>query len=240
LAKEALGNDNVLVVTMPGPFSSKESVIDSIKLAKNLGVKIEKISIKTIYDCYINTINKNLNIDNEIDVSLENIQARIRGNILMAISNKYGYLVLSTGNKSELSVGYCTLYGDMTGGLAIISDVPKTMVYKLARYVNKYNEIIPNEIIEKLPSAELKPNQKDQDILPPYEILDSILNLYLDEGYSFKDILDLNYNREIVKWVINAVNRNEYKRRQAAPGLKVTPKAFGMGRRMPIAAKYDF
>ena len=239
LAKEALGNDNVLGVTMPGPFSSEGSINDSIKLAKNLGIKIEEISISSIYNCYINSIKKHLNFEKEIDVSLENIQARIRGNILMAISNKFGYLVLSTGNKSELAVGYCTLYGDMTGGLAVISDVPKTMVYKLARYINRDNEIIPQEIIEKSPSAELKPDQKDQDTLPPYDKLDSILYYYLDEGYSSKEILDLNFNPEIVKWVIKAVNRNEYKRRQAAPGLKVTPKAFGMGRRMPIAAKFE-
>jgi NAD+ synthase (glutamine-hydrolysing) len=238
LAKEALGKDNVLGVTMPGPFSSEGSVNDSIKLAKNLGIKIKNISISPIYNCYNNSIKKHLNFGKEIDVSLENIQARIRGNILMAISNKFGYLVLSTGNKSELAVGYCTLYGDMTGGLAVISDVPKTMVYKLATYINRNNEIIPQEIIEKTPSAELKPNQKDQDILPPYDKLDSILDYYLDEGYSQKEIQELNFNPEIVKWIIKAVNKNEYKRRQAAPGLKVTPKAFGMGRRMPIAAKY--
>jgi NAD+ synthase (glutamine-hydrolysing) len=239
LAKEALGNDNVLVVTMPGPFSSRGSVDDSIKLAKNLGIKIEEISIKSIYDCYIESIKNHLNFGKEIDVSLENIQARIRGNILMAISNKFGYLVLSTGNKSELAVGYCTLYGDMTGGLAVISDVPKTMVYKLAKYINREDEVIPQEIIKKLPSAELKPDQKDQDTLPPYEILDSILNYYLDEGYSSKEILGMNFDQKIVTWIINAINKNEYKRRQAAPGLKVTPKAFGMGRRMPIAAKYE-
>ena len=239
LAKEALGNDNVLSVTMPSPFSSEGSVYDSIKLAENLGIQIEEIPISSIYKCYIKSIKKHLKVGEDIDVSLENIQARIRGNILMSLSNKFGYLVLSTGNKSELAVGYCTLYGDMTGGLAVISDVPKTLVYKLARYINRYNEVIPQDIIEKPPSAELKPDQKDQDTLPPYDILDSILNYYLDEGYSAKEILDLNFTSRDVKWVINAVNRNEYKRRQAAPGLKVTPKAFGMGRRMPIAAKYE-
>ncbi len=238
LAKEALGKDNVLGVTMPSPFSSDGSINDSVKLARNLGIKIEKISISSIYYSYFDSLKKHMNYGKEIDLSLENIQARIRGNILMAISNKFGYLVLSTGNKSELAVGYCTLYGDMTGGLAVISDVPKTMVYKLAKYINKDNEVIPQEIIEKSPSAELKPDQKDQDTLPPYEILDSILNYYLEEGYSSKEIRDLNFNPEIVKWVVKSVNRNEYKRRQAAPGLKVTPKAFGIGRRMPIAAKY--
>ena len=240
LAKEALGNNNVLGVTMPSPFSSEGSVKDSIKLANNLGINVEEIPISSIYYSYVDSLKKHIRISDEVNVSLENIQARIRGNILMAISNKFGHLVLSTGNKSELAVGYCTLYGDMTGGLAVISDVPKTMVYELARYVNRDNEVIPKEIIEKFPSAELKPDQKDQDTLPPYDILDSILYYYLDEGYSSKEIMDLNFNREIVRWVVNAVNRNEYKRRQAAPGLKVTPKAFGMGRRMPIAAKYEF
>ena len=180
-----------------------------------------------------------MKIEEKVDVTLENIQARIRGNILMAISNKFGNLVLSTGNKSELAVGYCTLYGDMSGGLAVISDVPKTMVYKLAHFINRKTEVIPTEIIDKRPSAELKPDQKDQDTLPPYDTLDSILHYYIDEGYSLKEILDLNFDPDIVKWVIKVVDRNEYKRRQAAPGLKVTPKAFGIGRRMPIAAKYN-
>jgi NAD+ synthase (glutamine-hydrolysing) len=238
LATDALGKENVYAVTMPGPYSSEGSVNDSIKLAKNLGIKIDEISISSIYDSYIHSIKNKLNYGKDIDVSLENIQARIRGNILMAISNKFGHLVLSTGNKSELAVGYCTLYGDMSGGLAVISDVPKTLVYRLAKYINQKREIIPTEIINKLPSAELKPDQKDQDTLPPYEILDSILNYYLDEGYSSDEILNLDYDENIVKWIINAINRNEYKRRQAAPGLKVTPKAFGIGRRMPIAAKY--
>ena len=157
----------------------------------------------------------------------------------MALSNKYGYLVLSTGNKSELSVGYCTLYGDMSGGLAVISDVPKTMVYQLAQYINRNSEIIPSETMDKSPSAELRPNQKDIDTLPSYEVLDQILHYYVDEGYSIHDILRIYNDPDKVKWVIHAVNRNEYKRRQAAPGLKVTPKAFGVGRRMPIAAKYE-
>lgn len=155
----------------------------------------------------------------------------------MAFSNKYGYLVLSTGNKSELAVGYCTLYGDMTGGLAVISDVPKTMVYDLAVYINRDKKIIPQEIIERPPTAELRPNQKDQDTLPPYKILDEILYYYIEEGYSMGDIIKLNYDSDVVNWVIKAVSKNEYKRRQAPPGLKVTTKAFGSGRRMPIAAK---
>ncbi len=238
LAKEAIGNSNVLGVTMPGPYSSKGSIEDSRKIANNLGIKFKIVPISSIYKTYIKSLTEPLKLNNEIDVTLENIQARIRGNILMALSNKYGYLVLSTGNKSELAVGYCTLYGDMSGGLAVISDVPKTMVYKLAHFINHKSKVIPEEIIKKKPSAELKPDQKDQDFLPEYDILDQILNYYVDEGYSLENILDLNFNPEIVKWIVNAVNRNEYKRRQVAPGLKVTTKAFGMGRRMPIAAKF--
>ena len=157
----------------------------------------------------------------------------------MAFSNKFGYLVLSTGNKSEMAMGYCTLYGDMAGGLAVISDVPKTMVYELARYINRKSELIPKEIMERKPSAELRPDQFDQDSLPPYDILDQILFYYIEEGYSMKEILDLNLDPEVVERVIWTVNKNEYKRRQAPPGLKVTTKAFGIGRRIPIAAKYE-
>jgi NAD+ synthase (glutamine-hydrolysing) len=239
LAKEAIGSRNVLGVTMPGPFSSKGSVKDSVKLAQNLNIPLKTISISSIYDSYVTSLSSYLPIGKDVDVTLENVQARIRGNILMALSNKFGYLVLSTGNKSELAVGYCTLYGDMTGGLAVISDVPKTMVYKLAFHINRKKEIIPKSIIDKPPSAELKPDQQDQDTLPPYDILDSILYYYVDQQYSLKEILEMNFDPEIVKWVVNAVNKNEYKRRQASPGLKVTPKAFGMGRRMPIAAQYE-
>jgi NAD+ synthase (glutamine-hydrolysing) len=239
LAKEAIGSKNVLGVTMPAPYSSIGSIEDSRKLAKNLGIQFKIIPISLVYMACIQSLKEHLNIGEEIDVTLENIQARIRGNILMAFSNKFGYLVLSTGNKSELAVGYCTLYGDMSGGLAVISDVPKTMVYQLAHLINRKSKVIPEEIIKKAPSAELKPEQKDQDTLPAYNILDQILHYYVDEGYSLKNILDLNFAPEIVRWVIYAVNRNEYKRRQAAPGLKVTTKAFGMGRRMPIAAKYE-
>lgn len=173
-----------------------------------------------------------------MDIAEENIQARIRGNYLMAMSNKFGHLVLSTGNKSELAVGYCTLYGDMSGGLALISDVPKTMVYRLAEHINRDREIIPRATIEKPPSAELRPDQCDQDTLPPYETLDEILRLYLDESLPGSAIVQRGFDPETVRWVIRVVDRNEYKRKQAAPGLKVTSKAFGMGRRMPIAARY--
>lgn len=239
LAKGAIGSKNVLGVSMPSPYSSKESIDHARKLTGNLNVQFKVISISPIYNSYIQSLKEDLQMGEEIDISLENIQARIRGNILMAFSNRFGYLVLSTGNKSELAVGYCTLYGDMAGGLAVISDVPKTMVYRLAQYINKRFGVIPKEIIEKPPSAELKPNQKDQDILPPYDILDQILHHYVDKGYSMKEIFNLNFDPEIVRWVIRAVDRNEYKRRQAASGLKVTTKAFGMGRRMVITAKYE-
>ncbi|MFZ2088385.1 MAG: NAD(+) synthase, partial [Desulfobaccales bacterium] len=171
--------------------------------------------------------------------TLENIQARIRGNILMALSNRFGHLVLATGNKSELSVGYCTLYGDMSGGLSVLGDVPKTMVYELARFINRPRTIIPPSIIHKAPSAELRPDQKDQDTLPPYEILDQIIQLYLVESHSFEEIVERGFASETVRWVIQTIDINEYKRRQAAPGLKITSKAFGMGRRLPIAAMYE-
>jgi NAD+ synthase (glutamine-hydrolysing) len=239
LAKEAIGRENVLGVSMPSLFSSKESIDHTKKLASNLGIDLKIVPITPIYEAYIEVLTKPLEIGSEIDITLENIQARIRGNILMAFSNKYGYLVLSTGNKSELAVGYCTLYGDMTGGLAVISDVPKTMIYKLAYYINRKLEIIPKEIIEKAPTAELRPNQKDQDTLPPYEILDKILYYYVDKGYSLDQILALGLDSKAIHWVVQAVNRNEYKRRQAPPGLKISEKAFGMGRRMMIAAKYE-
>lgn len=239
LAKEAVGSENVLGVFMPSPYSSGESLKYTKELVENLGIELKVIPISQIYNSYVETLGESLQLDESIDITLENIQARIRGNILMAISNKYNYLVLSTGNKSELAVGYCTLYGDMSGGLAVISDVPKTMVYELAGYINGKAEIIPREIIIRPPSAELKPDQKDQDTLPAYDVLDEILQYYIDEKYSMKKILDMGFDRETIKWVIRTVDSNEYKRKQAAPGLKVTTKAFGIGRRMPIAAKYD-
>jgi NAD+ synthase (glutamine-hydrolysing) len=238
LAKEALGGENVLGVTMPSPYSSPGSVEDSRKLAENLGVKFQVMPISDIFSSYQESLEDSFQ-GKEFDVAEENIQARIRGNLLMALSNKFGYLVLSPGNKSEMAVGYCTLYGDMSGGLSVLSDVPKTMVYQLARQVNRDKEIIPQAILDKPPSAELKPDQCDQDTLPPYDVLDPILQLYVDQGRSAKQIIAQGYDPEVVRWVIRAVDRNEYKRRQAAPGLKVTSKAFGMGRRMPIAAKYE-
>ncbi len=240
LATAALGAENVLGVTMPGPYSSTGSVEDSRRLAENLGVEMLEVPITPIYEAYGRTLEEPVQAGQEVDVTYENVQARIRGNILMALSNRFGYLVLSTGNKSEMAVGYCTLYGDMTGGLSVISDVPKTMVYELAGYINRESEVIPREIVTKSPSAELRPDQEDQDTLPPYEVLDPIIEQYVDEGLSSEEILDLGFDRGTVEWVIRAVDRNEYKRRQAAPGLKVMPKAFGVGRRMPIAARYRF
>jgi NAD+ synthase (glutamine-hydrolysing) len=238
LAARALGPENVVGVTMPSAYSSAGSVNDSVALATNLGVRIETVHIADVHNAYLDTLGRIFPVS-EVDVTVENVQARIRGNILMALSNREGHLVLSTGNKSELAVGYCTLYGDMSGGLAVISDVPKTMVYELARYVNRERELIPNATIEKPPSAELRPDQRDQDTLPPYETLDRILAMYVDHGMSPADIVAEELDTETVRWVIRAVNRNEYKRRQAAPGLKVTSKAFGSGRRMPIAARYE-
>jgi NAD+ synthase (glutamine-hydrolysing) len=238
LAALALGRENVLGVLMPSPYTSRESIDDSLILARNLGVEVRLIPITPIYQSYREALQEPLELA-EIDVTLENIQARIRGNILMAISNKYGHMVLSTGNKSELAVGYCTLYGDMSGGLSVLADVPKTMVYELARYLNRERQIIPPQIIHKPPSAELRPNQKDQDTLPAYDILDQIMNYYLTERYAYGDIVKLGFDPDTVEWVIGAIDRNEYKRRQAAPGLKITSKAFGMGRRIPIAARFE-
>jgi NAD+ synthase (glutamine-hydrolysing) len=238
LAVAAVGAANVLAVSMPGPYSSRGSVEDSRVLAGNLRVRFEVVPITPVYEAYLETLEDQFR-GRARDLAEENIQARIRGNLLMALSNKFGHLLLSTGNKSELAVGYCTLYGDMSGGLSVIADVPKTMVYELASYINRTRPVIPQEIFDKAPSAELRENQTDQDTLPPYEVLDQIIHYYLDEGYSVRKILELNLDPETVRWVIRAVDRNEYKRRQAAPGLKVTSKAFGMGRRMPIAARFE-
>ena len=237
IAVKALGKNKVLGVTMPSTFSSKGSVDDSMVLAKRLGIKCELIPIKSVYNAYTKTLS-DVFAGLPFDVTEENLQARIRGKILMAISNKHGYLVLTTGNKSELAVGYCTLYGDMCGGLAVISDIPKTMVYSLAEYINRRKEIIPADTIEKPPSAELRPNQKDQDSLPSYDVLDGVLRAYVEESKDVGDIIEMGYDESLVKDIINKVDRNEYKRKQAAPGLKVTTKAFGTGRRMPLAQRY--
>jgi NAD+ synthase (glutamine-hydrolysing) len=237
LAAEALGAKNVLGVAMPSPFSSRESLEDASALAANLGVNLRVIPIDEVMKAYDAALAPAF-VGLSRDVTEENIQARIRGNLLMAISNKLGHLLLSTGNKSELAVGYCTLYGDMSGGLALISDVPKTDVYRLAALYNRERDVIPRSSIEKAPSAELRPDQKDEDTLPPYDILDPILDMYLEQGLGPEEIVARGYDRKTVEWIVRAVRLSEYKRRQAAPGIKVTSKAFGVGRRFPIAARY--
>jgi NAD+ synthetase len=237
LAVEALGKDNVLGVSMPSRYSSEGSMTDARALAENLGVELKVIPIEPVFKAYLETLAPTFE-GGEHDVTEENIQARIRGNMLMAISNKFGHLVLSTGNKSELAVGYGTLYGDMAGGLAVIADVPKTRIYELARYINRRREIIPENIFAKPPSAELKPGQSDQDSLPPYEVLDPILEAYVEEAKEIDEIVDLGFDRAVVEEIVHRVDSNEYKRYQAAPALKVTPRAFGTGWRMPIAQAY--
>ena len=239
LATEALSAHNVVGVSMPSAISSQSSKEDAKKLAGNLGIEYKVVPIIDAVNAYAAILSEEFK-GTEPDVTEENIQARIRGNILMALSNKFGYLVLSTGNKSELAVGYCTLYGDMSGGLAVISDVPKTTVYKLARYINASNkkEIIPESIIVKAPSAELKEGQKDADSLPPYEVLDPILHAYIEENRSREEIIEMGFDARVVSDVIWRVDHNEYKRQQAPIGIKITPKAFGSGRRMPITNRY--
>lgn len=233
----ALGKENVTGITMPSMYSSEGSVSDSEILAKNLSIKFLNVPIVNMFDSYINTIQKEHGVT--VDLAEENLQARIRANILMMHSNRYGDLLLTTGNKSELSVGYCTLYGDMCGGLAVLSDVPKVMVYRLAKYINRNGEIIPEDTITKPPSAELRPDQKDMDTLPPYEVLDDILKMFVEENKSINE-MSKKYPEELVKSIVNKINNCEYKRRQAALGLKVTTKAFGVGRRFPIVQGYDF
>ncbi len=239
IACDALGCENVFGITMPSVFSSSGSVDDSYKLAENLGMKIETIAIKSLYDQFNSDLDVLFHGMAE-DVTEENIQARIRGTLLMSVSNKTGAMLLTTGNKSECATGYCTMYGDMCGGLAVISDLPKTLVYELSEHINRKagKEVIPRAIIEKAPSAELRPDQKDQDSLPPYDILDGILELYIEQRMSAGEIENLGYSRETVDFVLRLVNMNEYKRFQAAPGLKVTSKAFGIGRRIPLVKRF--
>ncbi|HEY6206087.1 MAG TPA: NAD+ synthase [Chthoniobacterales bacterium] len=237
IAANALGASNVTGVLMPSQYSSRGSIDDALSLARNLGIHFLQIPITETFACFKAEFKKIFAglPENETE---ENMQPRLRAMTLMALSNKFGHLVLSTGNKSELAVGYCTIYGDMAGGLSVISDVPKTMVYDLARWINRKDVIIPRSTIDKPPSAELKPNQTDQDTLPPYEILDEILRLYVEENLSARDIIAHGFDEKTVRWVQRRVDLNEYKREQAAPGLKVTTRAFGLGRRMPIAQKY--
>jgi NAD+ synthase (glutamine-hydrolysing) len=239
IAVDALGAENVLGVSMPSQYSSTGSIEDSRTLAAALGIPFEVLPIGELFDGYRKTLRPAFDNLPE-DVTEENLQSRIRGTLLMAHSNKFGGIVLSTGNKSELAVGYCTLYGDMAGGLAVISDVPKTMVYRLAEYANSQRMRIPQATIEKPPSAELRPNQKDTDTLPPYETLDRILEDYIEDLKTPEQIAqERGFDSGLVRRVVCMVDRAEYKRQQAAPGLKITEKAFGLGRRFPIAAKYE-
>jgi NAD+ synthase (glutamine-hydrolysing) len=238
IAAAALGPENVLGVSMPGPYSSEGSLTDAKKVATSLGIHYLVLPIGDIFRSYRGTLQPAFEGRPE-DVAEENLQARIRGNLLMALSNKFGSMVLSTGNKSEMAVGYCTLYGDMAGGLAVISDVPKTMVYELARLINRDREVIPGATLTKPPSAELRPNQTDQDTLPPYDVLDRILKAYIEDLRSPEEIADhYAFSLELVREVALRVDRNEYKRKQAPPGLKVTSKAFSVGRPFPIAQKF--
>lgn len=239
LAFDALGAENVIGVTMPGPFSSAESLEDARAMAEGMGIVFHEMGIQETFDAYRRTLSP-VFAGKEEDVTEENLQARIRGNLIMAYSNKFGALMLSTGNKSELAVGYCTLYGDLAGGLAVISDVPKTQVYELARYLNREVTVIPERILTRAPSAELRPNQTDQDTLPPYEVLDKVLHDYIKDKMSAREIVKKEGQPlELVQDVIRRVQQSEYKRRQAPPGLKVSAKAFGLGRRYPIAKKYS-
>lgn len=234
IATEALGKENVLCINMPSRYSSKETIADAEKLAKNLGVAYDQIPIEEPFENYLKLLSPYLS-GRQSDVTEENLQARIRGMILMAISNKLGYIVLSTGNKSEMGMGYCTLYGDLAGGLAVISDVTKTQVYALARWINRENEIIPQGTIDRAPSAELRPNQKDSDSLPSYDVVDTVLQAYVEDYLSPQEISKkYNFPIELVIDLVRRIHRAEYKRRQAPPGIRVSKKAFRVGRRYPI------
>jgi NAD+ synthase (glutamine-hydrolysing) len=239
IAVEALGAENVMGVGMPSEYSSEGSKDDAQKLAENLGIRIEMLPIHDVFEQYMSTLNP-LFAGTPFGLAEENLQSRIRGGLLMALSNKFGALVLTTGNKSEMSTGYCTLYGDMVGALAVIGDVIKTRIYKLSEYANRAHEVIPRATIEKAPSAELRPEQKDTDSLPPYEVLDPILEAYVERYLSAEQIaMEQGIDAELVRSVLKLVERSEYKRQQAAPVLKVTRKSFGMGRRFPIAVKVE-
>ncbi|HWQ19761.1 MAG TPA: NAD+ synthase [Methanotrichaceae archaeon] len=236
IAAEALGPENVMGVLMPSPYSSTGSIADSEELARNLGIKTMTLPISGIMDAFQESLAPAFQ-GRQRDVTEENIQARIRGNLLMALSNKFGSVLLTTGNKSELAVGYCTIYGDMSGGLAVISDVPKTMVYRMARWLNSIRKKIPESILTKAPSAELRPDQTDQDSLPPYEVLDEILRLHIEQHESSEEIIARGFDAGVVARVLRMVRIAEFKRKQAAPGIKVTDRAFGSGWRMPIASR---
>ena len=239
LAVEALGAENVIGVSMPSQYSSEGSQTDAQQLADNLGIVMETLPISDVYKSMRNTLEKQFS-GTDPGIAEENLQSRIRGNLIMAMSNKFGWLVLATGNKSEMAVGYATIYGDMAGGFSVIKDVPKVMVYDICHHINAQaaREIIPQTVLEKPPSAELRPNQKDSDSLPVYELLDPILEAYVEKDSSFEDIIDMGFMPDVVKKIITLVDRNEYKRSQAPPGVKITPRNFGRDRRMPVANQY--
>jgi NAD+ synthase (glutamine-hydrolysing) len=239
IAVDALGKDNVIGISMPSRFSSTGSVTDTKALVKNLGIKLQTITIEKPFQAYLETLTESFT-GTKPDSAEENLQARVRGNLLMALSNKFGWLVLTTGNKSEMATGYTTLYGDMAGGFAVIKDVPKTLVYKLVKYRNEQAgfDLIPAAIIEKPPSAELRPDQKDVDSLPPYEVLDPILTAYVEEDKSVDQIVALGFDKAVVQKTAKLVDRSEYKRRQAPPGVKITSRAFGRDRRLPLTSLF--
>ena len=239
VAADALGSDNVVGIAMPSRYSSEGSVLDAMALTDNLGIELWTLPIEDAFNAYLGTLAPKFE-GTEPGVAEENVQSRIRGNLIMAVSNKFNWLVLTTGNKSEMATGYATIYGDMAGGYAVIKDVPKQLVYELCRYRNTIGEkpVIPQSVIDKPPSAELRPDQKDEDSLPPYSVLDPILKAYVEDDYGFDDIVAMGYDPDIVKHIITLVDRNEYKRRQSPPGIKITPRNFGRDRRMPIANRY--
>lgn len=237
LAVDALGADRVVGVTMPSRYNSPETISDSGRICEAFGVEMHTVPIKNLFNDYLEELSS-LWEGRDVDVTEENLQARIRGNIIMALSNKFGWMVLTTGNKSELATGYCTLYGDMAGGYAVIKDVPKTVVFDLCRHRNRDGEMIPTSIIDRPPSAELRDDQKDSDSLPPYDVLDAILKAYVEEDQGMENIVAKGFEEDVVRRVIRLVDINEYKRRQGAPGVKITPKAFGRDRRVPITNAY--
>jgi NAD+ synthase (glutamine-hydrolysing) len=239
VAIDALGAENVVGVAMPSPYSSPQSLTDAGQLAANLGIELKVLAIEDVFKAYLDTLSAQF-AGTRSGVAEENVQARIRGNLLMALSNKFGWLVLTTGNKSELAVGYCTLYGDMAGGFAVIKDIPKTLVYELAGWRNaqQKSEVIPAAIIKREPTAELRPDQRDTDSLPPYPTLDPILHAYVEEDRALEEIVAMGFERDLVRRIIRLVDQNEYKRRQAPPGVKITHKAFGRDRRLPITNRY--
>ena len=239
IAADALGSENVVGIAMPSRYSSEGSVLDAKALADNLGIELWTLPIEDAFSAYLDTLAPKF-AGTETGVAEENMQSRIRGNLIMAVSNKFNWLVLTTGNKSEMATGYATIYGDMAGGYAVIKDVPKQLVYELCRYRNTIGDapVIPQSVIDKPPSAELRPDQKDEDSLPPYSVLDPILKAYVEDDYAFDDIVAMGFDADTVKHIITLVDRNEYKRRQSPPGIKITPRNFGRDRRMPIANRY--